>query len=293
MDYIAIVALQLNGNSYASGDTIAPEDVPTTKLRSMVDKGLIEAIGSASAGATGPAGATGATGTAGATGPTGPAGPTGSDPDAILRTIVDAKGDLITGTAADTVGRLAAGTTNYVLTADSSTASGLAWSSGVRASAAQVTLAAPTILSGGSSWAVMTPALLDSAGSTLTVGSATTNTSKATQWGRLAMQEFILDTVNVSSSPTGNVQIRTLAYTYQKGHTDFCQSSGYVTIGGSKYPLVALSRRGTSGADQATWNLFRLSSGEYVPLTWAEVIDDLTMRLFLMYEATDNQATNY
>lgn len=46
MDYIAIVRLQLNGNTYESGDTIAPEDVPTTKLRSMVDKGLIEAIGS-------------------------------------------------------------------------------------------------------------------------------------------------------------------------------------------------------------------------------------------------------
>lgn len=49
MDYIAIVALQLNGNSYASGDVLAPEDVPTTKLRSMVDKGLIEAVGGASA----------------------------------------------------------------------------------------------------------------------------------------------------------------------------------------------------------------------------------------------------
>lgn len=48
MDYIAIVALELNGNSYASGDTIAPEDVPTTKLRSMVDKGLIDAVGGGS-----------------------------------------------------------------------------------------------------------------------------------------------------------------------------------------------------------------------------------------------------
>jgi hypothetical protein len=78
MDYIAIVALQLNGNSYASGDVLAPEDVPTTKLRSMVDKGLIEAIGSATGGATGPTGAAstvpGPTGPTGATGATGPAG---------------------------------------------------------------------------------------------------------------------------------------------------------------------------------------------------------------------------
>ncbi len=42
-------------------------------------------------------------------------------------TIVDAKGDLLAGTANDTVGRLAVGTNDYVLTADSSTATGLKW----------------------------------------------------------------------------------------------------------------------------------------------------------------------
>lgn len=47
---------------------------------------------------------------------------------AINKTIVDAKGDLIVGTAADTVARLAVGATNgHVLTVDSSTASGLKW----------------------------------------------------------------------------------------------------------------------------------------------------------------------
>lgn len=41
--------------------------------------------------------------------------------------IVDAKGDLIAATAADTVGRLAVGTNNQILTADSSTTTGLKW----------------------------------------------------------------------------------------------------------------------------------------------------------------------
>lgn len=41
--------------------------------------------------------------------------------------IVDAKGDLIVATAADTVSRLGVGTNNQVLTADSSTATGLKW----------------------------------------------------------------------------------------------------------------------------------------------------------------------
>lgn len=46
---------------------------------------------------------------------------------AIAKTIVDAKGDIIAATAADTVARLAVGANNTVLTADSTTATGLKW----------------------------------------------------------------------------------------------------------------------------------------------------------------------
>lgn len=45
----------------------------------------------------------------------------------ISTTLIDAKADLLVGTAADTVGRLAVGANNTVLTADSSTATGLRW----------------------------------------------------------------------------------------------------------------------------------------------------------------------
>ena len=47
--------------------------------------------------------------------------------NAISNTIVDAKGDLLVGTAADTPGRLAVGSNNQVLTADSTTGTGLKW----------------------------------------------------------------------------------------------------------------------------------------------------------------------
>lgn len=49
------------------------------------------------------------------------------DSNAIQNTIVDAKGDLIVATAADTPARLAVGTNGYVLTADSGEATGMKW----------------------------------------------------------------------------------------------------------------------------------------------------------------------
>jgi hypothetical protein len=48
-------------------------------------------------------------------------------PGVVQNDIVDVKGDLIVATAADAVGRLAAGTDTYVLTADSGEATGLIW----------------------------------------------------------------------------------------------------------------------------------------------------------------------
>jgi hypothetical protein len=50
-----------------------------------------------------------------------------TDATGIPATILDAKGDIIAATAADTASRLAVGANNTVLTADSSTATGLKW----------------------------------------------------------------------------------------------------------------------------------------------------------------------
>ena len=61
--------------------------------------------------------------------------------------ILDAKGDLISATAADTPARLAVGTNNQVLTADSSTSTGLKWAT---PAAGGMTLLSTTTLSGSS-----------------------------------------------------------------------------------------------------------------------------------------------
>ena len=65
----------------------------------------------------------------------------------IAKTIVDAKGDIIAATAADTVSRLAVGANDTVLMADSSTATGLKWGT---VAAGGMTLLSTTSMSGTS-----------------------------------------------------------------------------------------------------------------------------------------------
>jgi len=67
------------------------------------------------------------------------------DSNAIQNAIVDAKGDLISATAADTPARLAVGTNGQVLTADSTQSTGLAWTT---ISSGGMTLLSTTTLSG-------------------------------------------------------------------------------------------------------------------------------------------------
>lgn len=67
---------------------------------------------------------------------------------AINPTIVDAKGDLIAATAADTVSRLAVGANDTILVADSTTATGLKWAA--PAAGGGMTLLSTTTLTGSS-----------------------------------------------------------------------------------------------------------------------------------------------
>ena len=64
---------------------------------------------------------------------------------AINKTLVDAKGDLIVATAADTVSRLAVGTNDYVLTADSTADTGMAWKQAAGGAGNMVQIATGTL----------------------------------------------------------------------------------------------------------------------------------------------------
>ena len=74
---------------------------------------------------------------------------------AIAKTIVEAKGDIIAATAADTVSILAVGANDTVLTADSSTATGLKW-----ATPASGVTTVGCVLQGGSNQSVANDVLV-------------------------------------------------------------------------------------------------------------------------------------
>lgn len=67
----------------------------------------------------------------------------GGDVGGIAKTIIDAKGDLIVGTAADTPARLAVGTNGHIMTADSAQSAGMKWAQPVVALLAESILGSP------------------------------------------------------------------------------------------------------------------------------------------------------
>ena len=74
-----------------------------------------------------------------------------TDPNAIPKTLIDAKGDLIAGSAADTAARLAVGTNGQVLTADSTTATGLKWAT-IAVGKSYSALATATVAAGSANY---------------------------------------------------------------------------------------------------------------------------------------------
>ncbi len=78
----------------------------------------------------------------------------GSEGAVTLTVDTDAKGDLIVGTGADAATKLTVGTNTHVLTADSSTASGLSWTAPTTGDITGVT--AGTAISGGGTTGTVT-----------------------------------------------------------------------------------------------------------------------------------------
>ena len=112
---------------------------------------------------------------------------------AVSKSIVDAKGDLIAATAADTVSRLAVGTNGQVLTADSAEATGMKWA---------------TAASGAFTFAAYTPTYTN-----LTVGNGTV-TARYGQSGKFVFVDYKLvfgSTTSLTSAITFSLPVTALA----------------------------------------------------------------------------------
>jgi hypothetical protein len=140
-----------------------------------------------------------------------------TDATGIPATIFDAKGDIIAATAADTASRLAVGANNTVLTADSSTATGLKW-----AAASGGTMPVLTVSNYASNFSTSSTSFTDLTGYTITRTpvSGTNNIE-------------IKMTVSVTVSTTLNATIRVLqdATTLRENDVYVANSgAGYITL---------------------------------------------------------------
>lgn len=149
------------------------------------------------------------------------------DSNAIQNAIVDAKGDLIAATAADTPARLAVGANDTVLTADSTTATGLKWAT--PASGGGYTLLASGTLSGtsqsitsisGSYYRLVaifdnyyisgtdtTPRIRINGITTSTYNVQRLNPTDGTNGSARTTSGFLLDEVNAGTSSTNDNQV--------------------------------------------------------------------------------------
>ena len=107
-----------------------------------------------------------------------------ADSETLPATLIDAKGDLITGTAADTAARLAVGTDGQVLTADSTQSSGMKWGPPAPAGGVKSALFK---LSGTLSIGVGATRLYNDSGSTWTISSIRASVETAPSGGTVVI----------------------------------------------------------------------------------------------------------
>lgn len=142
------------------------------------------------------------------------------DSNAIQNAIVDAKGDLIAATAADTPARLAIGTNGQVLTADSAESTGMKW-------------ATPTTVNGPAFSASPSTTQAISSGSYTKVNFGTENFDTA---GNFASSRFTPTTagyyqVNFSSEGSFSTSTKAVAAIYKNGSYNL--PLGYIYAGGA------------------------------------------------------------
>ena len=170
---------------------------------------------------------------------------TTDDANAIQNSIVDAKGDLIAASAADTPARLAVGANNTVLVADSAEATGLKWGGGF-------TTWTPTYASG------------------LTAGNGTLLWARYNKIGKMVHAEFGFE-LGSTSAITGSIYVSLPSTPKNTTGTPAAGAAIFLDTGVAIYPSLPVITGGNC-------ELFGISaSGTYasyavttasVPFTW-------------------------
>jgi hypothetical protein len=163
-----------------------------------------------------------------------------------MATAIDAKGDLIAGTGADTFSRLAVGTNGQVLTADSTAATGLAWGS---AASSGLNLVSRVTFSGVSSQ------IFDSV-FTSTYGSYVVvleNIGAGTTTDDLQIQ-FRYGTTTLTSGYYGNTQ-----------SVDFNGTTVTTGVNNLSAFPIALNSSSSSYASGFTMNVYQVGTGTVAP----------------------------
>jgi hypothetical protein len=173
---------------------------------------------------------------------------TSDDANAIQNTIVDAKGDLITATAADTPARLAVGATNNtVLTVDSSTATGLKYSA---------------------DWTTYTPSWT-AAGTAPAIGNGTLS-GKYLQVGKNVIVQIVFVAGSTTTFGTNEWRFSLPFASYElSGSAAGHPASGYVEDAAVAAYQVLASRKSGGASNVAFFYTSNLSLQSTQPFTWA------------------------
>jgi len=145
-----------------------------------------------------------------------------------MATAIDAKGDLVVGTGADAFSRLAAGTNNYVLTADSAEATGLKWAAAPSGKILQVVQATTT-----TSTTISSTSLTDT-----TITASITPTSATSKILVMVDAQAYITRASTSSF-TGWALIRGATNIYDRSNEGFMATTA---VGASAVELVANSQ---------------------------------------------------